>query len=445
MKDELLNIAADVMERALKLGATAADAMAVERRDTEVSIRQGVVEELVQAEAKEIGLRVFAGNSSAMIAGSVLTSEALQRLAERCVAMAKLAPPDPHSGLASPEQLAKGDIDLDLVSADYASADKLKAMATEAENAALAVPGVSRSNGAGASASDATIALVASNGFSRSYRRTGFGMSASVIAGEGTGMERDYDGTSANHFSDLETPEKIGRTAGERATRRVNPHKLSSRSVPVIYDRRVASSLLGHLSGAINGGSIARGVSFLKEDLGKAIFKPGINIIDDPLRPRGPSSRSFDGEGLPVQRRALIDKGVLTGWVLDLRSARQLGLPPTGNGARGLASPPSASTSNLHLEAGTDSPKDMIKGIGTGLLITEFIGSSINSATGDYSRGASGYWFENGEILYPVSEITVAGNLRDMFLSLTPASDLLFRGSTNAPSCLIEGMTIAGR
>jgi PmbA protein len=445
MTDDLLNIAADVMARALKLGATAADAMAVERRDTEVSIRQGVVEELVQAEATEIGLRVFAGNSSAMIAGSVLTSEALQRLAERCVAMAKLAPPDPHSGLASPEQLAKGDIDLDLVSADYASADQLKAMATEAENAALSVPGVSRSNGAGASASDATIALVASNGFSRSYRRTGFGMSASVIAGEGTGMERDYDGTSANHFSDLETPEKIGRTAGERAARRVNPRKLSSRSVPVIYDRRVASSLIGHLAGAINGGSIARGVSFLKEDLGKAIFKSGINIIDDPLRPRGPSSRSFDGEGLPVQRRTLIEKGVLTGWVLDLRSARQLGLSPTGNGARGLASPPSASTSNLHLEAGTDSPEDMIKGIGTGLLITEFIGSSINSATGDYSRGASGYWFENGEILYPVSEITVAGNLREMFLSLTPANDLLFRGSTNAPSCLIEGMTIAGR
>jgi PmbA protein len=445
MTDELLNIAADVMARALKLGATAADVMAVERRDTEVSIRQGVVEELVQAEAKEIGLRVFAGNSSAMIAGSVLTSEALQRLAERCVAMAKLAPPDPHSGLASPEQLAKGTIDLDLVSADYASADQLKAMAMEAETVALSVPGVSRSNGAGASASDRSIALVASNGFSRSYRRTGFGMSASVIAGEGTGMERDYDGTSSNHFSDLETPEKIGRTAGERAARRVNPRKLSSRSVPVIYDRRVASSLIGHLAGAINGGSIARGVSFLKEDLGKQIFKPGINIIDDPLRLRGPASRSFDGEGLPVQRRALIDKGVLTGWVLDLRSARQLGLPPTGNGSRGLASPPSASTSNLHLEAGADSPEDMIKGIGTGLLITEFIGNSINSATGDYSRGASGYWFENGEILYPVSEITVAGNLRDMFLSLTPANDLLFRGSTNAPSCLIEGMTIAGR
>lgn len=445
MTEELLNIAADVMNRALKLGATAADAMAVERRDTEVSVRQGVVEELVQSEAREIGLRVFAGHSSAMIAGSVLTAEALQRLAERCVAMAKLAPPDPHSGMAEPSQLAQGTIDLDLISEDYPSADQLQEMAMAAEGVALSVAGVTRSNGAGASASDRTIALVASNGFARQFRRTGFGMSASVIGGEGTGMERDYDGTSANHFSDLETAEKIGRSAGERVVRRLNPQKLTSRTVPVIYDRRVASSLLGHLSGAINGGAIARGVSFLKEDMGKAIFKPGISVIDDPLRLRGMASRGFDGEGLPVHRRALIDKGVLTGWILDLRSARQLGLAPTGNGSRGLASPPSASTSNLHLEAGVDSPEDMMRAVGSGLLLTEFIGSSINSATGDYSRGASGFWFENGEVAYPVSEITVAGNLRDMFLSLTPANDLLFKSSTNAPSCLIESMTIAGR
>jgi len=445
MTDELLNIAADVMARALKLGATSADAMAVDRRDSQVSLRRGVVEELVQSEAKEIGLRVFAGQSSAMIAGSVLTSEGLTRMAERCVQMAKLAPPDAFSGMAAPEQLAKGTIDLDLVSADYPTAAQLQAMALEAETVALSKPSISNSNGAGASASDRYIALVASNGFSRSYRRTGFGMSVSVIAGEGTSMERDYDGTSANHFSDLETPEKIGRTAAERTLKRLNPRKLSSQSVPVIFDRRVSSSLLGHLAGAINGGSIARGVSFLKEDLEKQIFKSSINIIDDPLRLRGPSSRSFDGEGLPVQRRALIAKGVLTGWVLDLRSARQLGLSPTGNGSRGLASPPSASTSNMHLEAGTDSPEDMMKAIGTGLLITDFIGSSINSATGDYSRGASGFWIEHGEIQYPVSEITVAGNLRDMFSSLTPANDLLFKGSTNAPSCLIEGMTIAGR
>ena len=445
MTDELLNIATDVVARALKRGATAADAMAIERRDTEISVRQGNIEKLETAESREIGLRVFAGQSSALIAGSVLTSEALDRMVERCVAMAKLAPPDQYAGLADPAQLAKGNMDLDLISADFPTAEKLKAMALEAEGAALAVLGVTRSNGAGASASDGMIGLAASNGFARSYRRTGFGLSASVVGGEGTSMERDYDGTSANHFGDLELPEKIGRTAGERVVRRLNPRKLSSQSVPVIFDRRVASSLIGHFAGAINGGAISRGVSFLKDHMGKAIFKSGINIIDDPLRPRGPLSRSFDGEGLPVQRRALIEKGVLTGWVLDLRSSRQLGLAATGNGGRGLASQPSAGTSNLHLEAGATSPEDMIKAVGKGLLITEFIGSSINSATGDYSRGVSGYWFENGEVQYPVSEITVAGNLIEMFMALTPANDLLFKGSTNAPSCLVEGMTIAGR
>jgi PmbA protein len=444
MSDELLNIAADVMSRALKLGATAVDAMAVDQRSTEVSIRNGQVEELVQSEAKEVGLRVFAGQSSATISGSVLTSDALQRLAERAVQMAKLAPPDPYAGLADPSQLAKTAIDLDLISADFPSAAKLKDMATEAEAAAMAVKGVSRSNGSGAASSYYDVASVSSNGFSKSYRRTGFSMSASAICGEGTSMERDYDGTSANHFSDLETAEKIGRTAGERAVKRFNPRKVNSQSVPVIFDRRVASSLLGHLAGAINGAAIARGVSFLKDDLGKAIFKSNISIIDNPLRLRGPASRSFDGEGLPVQQRAFIDKGVLTSWVLDLRSSRQLGLEPTGNGARGLASQPSPSTSNLHMEAGEQSPAEMMKAIGTGLLITDFIGSSINSATGDYSRGASGFWIENGDIAYPVSEITVAGNLKQMFLSLTPANDLIFKGATNAPTCLIEGMTLAG-
>jgi PmbA protein len=445
MKNDLLNLASEVVAKALKRGATACDVVVVDRRDTQVSIRQGQTEKLEQAEARELGLRVFAGQSSALIAGSVLTYDAIERLIDRCFEMAKLAPADPHSGLAAPEQLAIGSVDLDLISADYPSAATLKTMAQEAEQAALSIQGVSRSNGAGASSSDATVGLAASNGFVRSYRRTGFSLSASVIGGEGLAMERDYDGTSANHFSDLEAAAKIGRTAGERVVRRLNPRKIASQSAPVIFDRRVASSLLGHLSGAINGASIARGVSFLKGDLGAQIFKKSITIVDDPLRLRGPSSRSFDGEGLPTHTRNLIEKGVLTSWVMDLRASRQLGLTPTGHGGRGLASQPSASTSNLHLEAGSISPEDMMKTVGKGLLVTEFIGSSINSATGDYSRGASGFWFEHGEIQYPVSEITIAGNLRDMFLSLSPCNDLVFKGSTNAPSCLIEGMTLAGR
>ena len=445
MTEKLLDIAADLIARARKLGATDADAMAVEQSEVSVSIRDGAVENLERSEATGVGLRVFAGKSSAIISGSVLTSGSLQKLAERAFAMAKAAPPDEYCGLAEPSQLAKGDIDLDLVSETEPSVDQLKAMAIEAEQHGLAVNGVSKSIGSGASASNYFVALASTNGFSRSYRRTGYGLSASVISGEGLTMERDYDGTSANHFSDLESPTKIGRTAGERVVAKINPQKLTSRSAPVIFDRRVSSSLLGHLAGAINGASIARGVSFLKDDLGKVIFKSNISIIDDPLRMRGPASRSFDGEGLAVSKRALIDKGVLTGWVLDLRSARQLAMQPTGQGVRGMASQPSPATSNVHLEPGEQSPADMMKTVGSGLLITEFIGASINSSTGDYSRGASGFWFENGEIVYPVSEITVAGNLKDMFMSLVPANDLVFKGATNAPSCLIEGMTIAGR
>ena len=445
MTDKLLDIAADLVARARKLGATDADAMAVEQSNVSVSIREGAVEDLERSEATGVGLRVFAGKSSAIISGSVLSSDSLQKLAERALAMAKAAPPDEYCGLADPSQLAKGDIDLDMVSADEPSVDQLKSMAIDAERFALDVKGVSKSIGSGASASNYFVSLASTNGFSRSYRRTGYGLSASVICGEGTDMVRDYDGTSANHFSDLETPEKIGRTAGERVVAKINPQKLTSRSSPVIFDRRVSSSLLGHFSGAINGSAIARGVSFLKDHLHKPIFKSNINIIDDPLRLRGPASRSFDGEGLEVKRRALIEKGVLTGWVLDLRSSRQLGMQPTGQGSRGMASQPSPSTSNVHLEPGEQSPAEMMKTLGSGLLITEFIGASINSSTGDYSRGASGFWFENGEIAYPVSEITVAGNLKDMFLSLVPANDLLFKGATNAPSCLIEGMTIAGR
>jgi len=444
MNKELLDIAQDIVARALKQGATAADAMVYERRDSSISIRQGVVEELEQSEAREIGLRVFAGQSSATIAGSVLTPDARTRLAERAMAMAKLAPPDPFLGIASPDQLARNDFDLDLVSKTFPTAAELRRQAEETESLALAVPGISKSNGAGASSSSSDIALASSNGFAKSYRRTGFGFSVSVIAGQGTNMVRDYDGTSANHFEDLDTPLKIATTAAERAVKRLNPQKLKSQAVPVIFDRRVASSLIGHLSGAINGSSIARGVSFLKDKLGEQIFKSNITIVDDPHRLRGFASRSFDSEGLATQRRNFIDKGVLTSWVLDLRSARQLNLEPTGNGSRGLASQPSPSTSNLHMEPGLQSPDEMIKSLNTGLLITEFIGSSINSATGDYSRGVSGFWIENGEIKFPVSEITVAGNLKDMFMNLTPANDLIFKSSTNAPSCLVEGMTIAG-
>jgi PmbA protein len=444
MTTDLLSIAHDVVKLALKSGATSADALAISAVDKGVSLRHGVIEEFEQSESQDVGLRVFVGQSPAMISGSVLTADALQRLVDRAIAMAKLAPPDPFAGLAEPEQFATDFPDLDLVSKTEKSMQELQALAGRAEEAALAVQGVSRSNGASASASRRLVAMATSNGFARQWERTSFSTSASVVAGEGTGMERDYDGHGTPHFEDMEPPEKIGKTAGERTVARLNPRKIASQRIPVLYDRRVASSLVGHLLGGINGASIARGTSFLKDDLGKALFSDKVQLVEDPHRVRGPASRPVDGEGLPTVKRNIIDKGVLTTWIMDLRTARQLQLAPTGHGARGLSSPPSASTSNIHMEAGLRSPGEMMKDFGTGLLVTEFIGSTINMVTGDYSRGASGFWIEKGEIAYPVSGITVAGNLRDMFANLEPASDLIFRSGMNVPSCYMGEMTIAG-
>ena len=444
MTDDLLSLASDAVAHALKLGADAAEALAVEDRSTELQINEGQIEKVEQAEAREIGLRVFSGKSSAILSGSVLTREAIQRLAEKALAIAKLAPPDSFSGIADADQIATTFPELDLVSDYLPGAAELERLARTAETTVLGIKGVSKSGGAGASSTDRHIALVISNGFSRSYRRTGLGLHVSAIAGEGTGMQRDYDYSSVTHFADLRSPEDIGREAGERAVKRLDPRKVKSQSVPVIYDKRVASGLVGHLLGAINGAAIARGTSFLKDSLGQAIFGDHITIVDDPLRLRSHGSRPFDGEGLACQRLNLIDAGILTGWILDLRSARQLGLKPTGQGTRGLGSPPGPGLSNVYLQSGKYSPAEFMAQVKQGLYVTELIGSSINMVTGDYSRGASGFWIENGELTYPVSEITIAGNLKDMFRHIYPANDLEFRSSVNAPACLVEGLTIAG-
>ncbi len=439
MIEDLLTLAGEAVSHARTLGADAVHAVAADGRSTEIEIREGHIEKVEQAEARDISLKVYAGKSSATISGSVLTKEAIHRLAETALAMAKLAPPDPYAGIADPEQLATEIRDLDLAGDDMPNAEGLEKLARQAEAAGLAVAGVSKSGGAGASASDRSIAVVMSNGFAQGYRRTGVGLSMSAIAGEGLGMQRDYDYTSAIHFADLRNAEEIGREAGERAVRRLAPRKVKSQSVPVIYDRRVASGLIGHLLGAINGAAIARGTSFLKDCLGSEIFGSHITIIEDPFIRRGLGSRPFDGEGLACRKTKLIDQGVLTNWILDLRSARQLGLKPTGQGSRG-----GPSTSNVYLPAGAQSPEEQIKEISQGLYVTELIGSSVNMVTGDYSRGASGFWIENGELTYPVSEITIAGNLKDMFRTIMPASNLEFRSSVNAPNCRVEGLTIAG-
>jgi len=435
MIDDLLNIASDAVTYARRIGADAAEASVSDSRGTEIEIREGKIEKLEGAEGRRIGLTVFSGKSSASTSGSVLTKEAIHRLAENALAMAKLAPANPYAGVAERDLLAASFPDLDLISDELPDAARLERMAREAEQIALGVAGVSKSGGADASSGDRSSALVISNGFARGYRKTGVSLSVSAISGDGTHMERDYDYSSAIHFGDLRTPESIGLEAGRRAARRINPRKVKSQDVPIVFDNRIAASLIGHLFGAINGPAIARGTSFLKDNLGQRIFADGITIVEDSFIPRGLASRAFDGDGLPCVKRNIVDDGILTTWLLDLPSARQLGLRPTGHGS---------GTSNVYLKAGDASREDLMQNISNGLYVTEMIGSSVNMVTGDYSRGASGFWIEDGKLTYPVSEVTIAGNLKDMFLNVTQASDLEFRASINAPTCRVEGMTIAG-
>ncbi|MFZ4380835.1 MAG: TldD/PmbA family protein [Sandarakinorhabdus sp.] len=426
-------------------GADAADAMYVGDGATSVSVRLGKLEDIGRAEGEEIGIRVFVGNRSASVSSSDLTVAALREAAERAVAMARLAPEDPYAGLAPAELLASGALpDLDIHDDTQISAAELKERAAAAEDAARSVPGVTNSEGGGASAGLVVTALATSTGFRGGKRSTSHGLSASVLAGTGGDMQRDYAWHSARYLADVESAEAIGRRAGERAVARLNPLKLVSAAMPVVFDRRVSASLLGHLVGAITGSAIARGTSFLKDKLGQAILPAGLSIIDDPLRPRGLRSRAFDGEGLPAQRTAIISQGVLTNWLMDSASARQLGLAPTGHASRGTSGPPGAGTSNLHLEGGTATPAELIADIKQGIYVTELIGMGVNGLTGDYSRGASGFLIENGEITRPVAEITIAGNLVAMFANLAAANDLHFRHASNAPTLRVEGMTVAG-
>ena len=437
-------ILATLLDGAKKAGADAADALYVEGVSSSVSYRLGKLEDVERAESYDLGLRVFVGQKIAFISSSDFSTDALAALPGRAVSMARLAPEDRYAGLAPADRLAKSIPQLDLEDAAEPSADTLIERARGAEGAALAVKGVTNSEGGGASFSRSAIALATSTGFYGRYAGTSHGIGVAVLAGEGTGMERDYDHASARHAGDLRNAEEIGRTAGEKAVRRLGPRSMKSQTVPVVFHPDEAAGLLGHFAGAISGVAIARGVSFLKDRMSQPIFAPGINIIDDPHRPRGLRSKPFDGEGVANQRRALIENGVLTSWLLDCASARQLGLATTGHAARGTGGPPSPSSTNLYLEAGKLSVKELIADIKQGFYVTELMGMGVNGVTGDYSRGAAGFWIENGEIAFPVSEVTIAGNLKDMFANLTPASDLEFRHGTNAPTVRIEGMTLAG-
>jgi PmbA protein len=441
--DDARAIAESLVERGAAAGASAADALYVGERSSGVQVRLREIDNVSRSEGEEIGLRLFVGQRSATAASSDLSDDALGILVERCIAMAREAPEDPFAGLAPSELLHRGDQPfLDIVDPREPDPAELRARALEAENAALAVEGVTNSSGAGASASASTIALATSGGFAGAYRTTGHGCSAAVIAGEGASMQRDHAWHSAHHLDDIENAADIGRRAGERAVARLNPIRPRPGKYPVIFDTRVSSTLLGHLAGAISGSSIARKTSFLQDKLGASVFAPGIAIIDDPLRRRGLRSRPFDGEGVRVARSELVSDGVLTSWIAESASARQLGIEPTGHAARGVGGAPGASPSNLYIAAGTRSRDDLLAAFPEAVLIIELIGHGVNPVTGDYSRGAVGFMVRGGEIAEPVAEITVASNLLDMFATLEPASDLEFRRGIDAPTVLIPEMTI---
>jgi PmbA protein len=436
-------IAVSLVERGLAAGATAADAIYVGDRSSGVQVRLGELEDVSRSEGEGMGLRLFIGERSATVASSDLSDEVLRALVDRCLSMAQNAPKDPYAGLAPPELLLTGDLPF-IDTADEREPDptELRARALGAEKAAMAVKGVTNSSGASASASGATVALATSGGFSGAYSTTGHGCSASVIAGEGSTMQRDDGWHSARHLEDLEEEAVIGRRAGDRAVARLNPSRPKPGKYPIIFDPRVASGLLGHLAGAISGVSVARKTSFLQDKLGELVFGPAVTIIDDPLRLRGLRSRPFDAEGLPVARRELVKDGILTTWIAESASARQLGILPTGHAARGTSGAPSATTTNIYIEAGTKSRAELLAAFPEAVLVTELIGHGVNPVTGDYSRGASGFMVRSGEIAEPIAEITVAANLVDMFATLEPANDLEFRYGSDAPTLLIPEMTV---
>ena len=436
--------AQSLVERARSAGADAADAIYVGDRSSGVQVRLGELEDVQRSEGEEIGLRLFRGTRSASVASSDLSSDALAALVERAMAMAAEAPEDPFAGLAPPEMLFRGDpVDLDNDDPVEPDPAALRARALEAESAALGIKGVSNSSGGSASASASTVALAISSGFAGAYRATGHSCSASVIAGEGAGMQRDYAYHTVRHAEDLENAAAIGRRAGERAVARLNPVKPTPGRTAILFDPRVAASLLGHFIAAINGASVARKASFLQGKLGEQIFARGVTIHDDPLRRRGLRSRPFDGEGLPVSPSDLVADGVLTSWLADSAAARQLGIAPTGHAVRGVGGAPGAGPSNVFLQPGKRSREELLAAYPSAILITELIGQGVNGVTGDYSRGASGFLVTNGAIGAPVAEITIASNLLDMFATMEPASDLILRRGIDSPTILIPEMIVA--
>lgn len=447
MTQNLSDLSAQLIDAALKAGADAADALVIDGTSVSIDVRGGKLENAERSEGIDLGLRVFVGQRQACVSASDARAESIANVAERAVAMARVAPQDPYAGLADPADHAT---DLDsarLELFDPTPEPDPQALfddAARAETAALAVQGVEQVTQASAGYGHRRVHLATSTGFSAGYERTDRGISIGALAGTGTGMERDYDYDSRIFQADLRDAADIGRGAGERAIAALNPRRPKTGAYPVIIDERVSGSLIGHLVSATNGSMIARGSSWARNLLGQQVLPEGVSLIENPHRPRTSGSRLFDAEGLQTARRAIVENGVLTGWTLDLATARKLGLTSTASAARGPSAPPSPTVSNLTLTQGEKSRADLIRDMGTGLLITSFIGATVNPNTGDYSRGATGFWVENGEITYPVNEVTVAGNLISMLKSIVPANDARAHLSHVIPSLLVEGLTLAG-
>lgn len=443
----LSDLTHQLIEIARKAGADGADAIAVDGTSVSIDVRGGVLEHAERSEGIDVGLRVLVGKRQACVSSSDTKPDTLRQMAERAVAMAREAPEDPHAGLADPAQLAR-DTDtstLDLYDPfDEPDPAMLQDQAARAEAAALRNKGISQVQSASAGYSRRRVHLAATNGFSAGYARTDRGLSCVAISGTGTAMERDYDYDSRVFQSDLRDADDIGARAAQRAVERAGARRPKTGAYPVLFDERISSALIGHLLQASNGAAIARGSSWLRDALGAQVLPKGLSVIEEPHRARVTGSRLYDAEGLPTARRAIIDDGVLTGWTLDLANGRKLGMDSTGNAARSTGAPPSPSLTNIAMTQGTASRDDLIAQMGTGLLVTSMIGSTLNPNTGDYSRGAAGFWVENGEIAYPVNECTVAGNLRAMLMTLIPANDAQPHLSRVIPSLLVEGLTLAG-
>jgi PmbA protein len=444
VRQETLNLLQDLLTLAKAKGASAADAVLSDSQSLSVNRRFAKPEALVRSEEAEIGLRVLVGQKQAIVSSSDRSKEALEQMAERAVAMAKNVPEDKYAGIADAAEIAKSFPDLDLYDPAELAVEKMAAMADAAESAARDIKGVTNSEGAECAMSKETMYYAATNGFAGGFSSSGFSLSVSVIAGEDMGMETDYDYDSTAFLKDMKDPASIGRNAGERAVKSLNPRKGPTKNMPVVFDKRISGGLIGSLAGAISGSSVARGTTFLKDKMGEQLFAADITIVDDPFMKRGLRSHPFDAEGIAPQKRNIIDKGVLTGWLLDLSSARQLKLKSTGNASRSASSPPSPRPSNFYMMAGQKSVEELLKDIEEGFFVTQLMGSGVNMTTGDYSRGAKGFWIEKGKITYPVSEMTIASNIKDMWKNLAAANDLEFKTGVDAPTVRIAGMTVAG-